>query len=397
MLLIILIIIILFYIVNNYLLNIEKKEHFLTFYLPFYDKKLNSLSNFYESKDNNLNYFKKKFIYETITMCSIKLDQYFITTLMSFYISNTNLINVRIKLSDNNIQNIIDLINNKINYLVTDISAINYVNSVLKINTSNIKLVTNLYRLYHFFMTKKRYKVYSLNEIPPDFIIGLVDYPNPLYLYFFKLMKDLGYNVKTDFKIKKYKTYDSLFEGFLKSECNMIIICYIFPSKVLNNFINENILEDIILLPFDIVNEDLFLKKNKNLYIDYIDLNKLSQLYLPKNFSKYTYNIYKPDFKVFYSKKSLITNINAPEDRTYNFINFYYKNYRNINNNVSDEGYQLHKTDMLNTYNELDFHVGVLKFFIEKGYISTNSDPNCKYLVGSLECNNKNLANNNLL
>jgi len=396
MLLIILIIIILFYIINNYLLNFEKREHFLTYYLPFYDKELNSLSNFYESNDNNKNYLKKKFLYDTIIMCSIKLDQYFITSLMSSYISNSNLINVNIKLNDNNIQNIIDLIDSKINCLITDLSAINYVNTILKINTSPIKLVTNLYRLYHFFITKKKYKVYSLNEIPPDFIIGLVDYPNPLYLYFFKLIKDLGYNIKTDFKIKKYKTYDSLFEGFIKSECNMIIICYIFPSKILNDFINENILEDIILLPFDIVNEDLFLKKNKNLYIDYIDLNKLSQLYLPKNFSKYTYNIYKPDFKVFYSNKSLVTNINIAEDRIYNFINFYYNNYKNINENIS-EGYKLRKTDMLNTYNELDFHNGVLKFFIEKGYISTNSNPNCKYLVGSLECNNKNLANNNLL
>ena len=397
MLLIILIIIILFYIVNNYLLKIERKEHFLTFYLPFYDQELNSLSNFYESNDNNKNYFKKKFLYDTITMCTIKIDKFFITRLMSSYISNGNLINVNIKLSDNNIQNIIDLIDNKINCLITDLSAINYANTILKIDTSPIKLVTNLYRLYHFFITKKRYKVYSLDEIPPDFIIGLVEYPNPLYLYFFKIMKDLGYNIKTDFKIKKYKTYDSLFESFSKSECNMIIICSIFPSKMLNNFINENILEDIILLPFDIINEDLFLKKNKNLHIDYIDLNKLSELYLPKKFSKYNYNLFKPDFKVFYSRKCLVTNITSPISRTYNFINFYYNNYKKINENISDEGYKLHKTDLLNTYNDLDFHIGVLKFFIEKGYISTNSNPNCKYLVGSLECNNKNLEINNLL
>jgi len=396
MLFLIIIIFIIFYISNRYLFKKEEKEHFLTWFLPFYDVKLNKLSNFYNNNDNNLNYFKKKFIFDPIIFNCITIDKKFISTLISNYISKSYLNNIQIILNNDIIKNLYDLVDNKINYFITEYSIIDYYNNILKKDIDKIKLVTNLYRLYFYFFTKKKYKVYSLNEIPPDFIIGTIDYPNPFYLCFYKIMKDLGYNIKTDFKVKKYKNLNDLLEGFSNSECNMIIFYDVFPNKTINSFLNKNIFDDIILLPFYITNEDLFLKKNKNIKIDYIDLNKLSNSYLPKNFDMFRYNTYKPDFKICYTNTILITNIKSNNEYTYDFIKFYFNNYKIINNST-DEGYTLYKTDISNTYEILDYHQGVLNFLYSKGFITTNNNPNCKYLTGSLECNNKNLENNNLL
>ena len=45
----------------------------------------------------------------------------------------------------------------------------------------------------------------------------------------------------------------------------------------------------------------------------------------------------------------------------------------------------------------LEYHEGVLDFFKKYGYISNIDNDNCKYLVGKMECNEENLANNNFL
>ena len=56
------IVFIIFYFTNKYLLNKKINEHYLTYYLPFYDTKVTALSNFYNNNENNLNYIKKNLI-----------------------------------------------------------------------------------------------------------------------------------------------------------------------------------------------------------------------------------------------------------------------------------------------------------------------------------------------
>lgn len=390
-------IIILFYIINKFFLKKkELNEHYLTWFLPYYNPDLNNLSNFYNDNYNNLNYFKKKFIYKPIKFCSNKSDKVFINSLISNYISSSNINNIEIYISDNILDNLNKLLNNKINFLVSDYSTLIYANNILKMNIKNLRLVTNLYRFYYYFFTKKEYKVYSLMSIPPTFIIGIINYPNLFSLYFDKLMTDLGYDTKTDFKIKKYNNIEDLLNGLVKSECNMVMFMDVFPNRKLNVFLNSNIFDDIILIPFYINEESLFLKRNKHINIDYIDLNKLSVSYLPKNFANYIYNVNKPDFKIIYTNKILITNNLSNNNNTYDFIKFYFYNYKYINNLSNNIGYNLYKIDLSSSTDILEFHPGVSKFLYDKGYITTNDDPNCKYLVGTMACTDKNLKDNNL-
>lgn len=391
------IIFIIFFIINKFILKKKSTEHFLTWFLPYYDPNLNNLSNFYNNNNNNLNYFKKKFIYEAVKFRCINLDKIFIKKLISYYISNSFLNNIEIKIDDDINKNVIDLIDNKIDFLLSDYSTIIYIDNILKKNIKNIKLVTNLYRLYFYFFTKKKYRVFSLNEIPPSFTIGIIKYPDVLNKFFDKLMTDLGYNVKTDFKVREYNNLDDMFNGFLNSECNMMIFVDIFPSIKINNFLDNNIFDDIILIPFNITDEDLFFKRNKHINTDFIDLNRLSTSYLPKNFGNYIYNINKPDFKINYTNKILITNIYTKNNYNYDFIKFYVDNYKFINDNIDDIGFKLYKTDLSNPIDILDYHSGVLHYLRDNGYITTNNNPNCSYLVGTMKCTDKNLEDNNLL
>jgi len=394
--LILIILIILFYIINNILKkNIE--EHYLTYFLPFYDDKDIDLALFYKNNENNNNYFKKKFNYNILKFGTTKTDKYFINRLINYYISTSYLIKSKTILYKDDIKNLSDLINNKINFSTTTYSTIRYYEDNLKQNINNIRLITTLYKLYIYIFTKKKYNVFQINDIKPGFIIGILD--GYAFTYYYDIFfRDMGFIENTDYIIKKYDTLDNLFKGFINSECNMIIINDIFPNNDIMNFLDNVKDEDIILLPFKMPDEDLFLKKQRIINIDYIDLNNLSSSYLPKKFNDNEYTKNKPTLKICYLYKILISNISTDPSYTYEFIKFYYNNYKAINNNLIESGYKIQNIS-INNYKTsyIDYHMGVLNFFRHKGYISNNENINCKYLAGTSECTDKSLLDNNLL
>ena len=77
-----------------------------------------------------------------------------------------------------------------------------------------------------------------------------------------------------------------------------MLITDTFPSDNISNFIDNNVGNNIILLPFSTVKEDIFFNNFKQINLDNIDLNKLSDSYLPVKFNKIEYNTYKPDFRI---------------------------------------------------------------------------------------------------
>jgi hypothetical protein len=296
----------------------------------------------------------------------------------------------------NNLQ---DLIAGKNDFSITIYSTIVYYIEVLKKDLSNIKLVTNLNKAYIFTFTLKRYNIFSLNEITPDTIIGILDDRDPFYFYYKKYLRDLGYKENTDYKVKVYPSLKELFNGFLNYECQMMFILGGFPNIDIQNFIDNNLNYDIILLPFDILKEDLFLKRNRPINIDYIDLNNLANSYLPVKFGNYEYVTYRCNLKISYFYRILVTNSNIDKDYIYNFMEFYNNNIDYINNNLTEQqtAYQFPKVSVSDKLDYLRYHEGVLDFFKKYGFISNIDNDNCKYFVGKMECNEKNLANNNFL
>jgi hypothetical protein len=382
---------ILFFIINKNMNKNILKEHYLTYFLPFYDDNINQLTNFYANDEYNNNSFKSKFNYDTIYFSCIPSDVYFIKLLISHFISNSFIYKASYIIYKDLEKSIDDLVSNKLNFSINTETTLIHYSNVNKKNISSLRFISNLYKLYIYCFTLKDNKIYSLNDIPTNTIIGIVNKPDPFYLYYEKFFIDLGY--KEPFKIKFYNSQNDLFKGLLNNECNLIVLTDIFPSTSINDILTNNPSEFIILLPFDIMNEDLFLKKNNFLHIDYIDLNKISKSFLPKSFGNYKYHYFKPNLKISYMYKILISNHETPDDYTYKLCKFLFENYKKINKNNVDFGYYL---NVQPTQNKLEYHGGVLKYMKEYGYITNINNVNCPYLIGVDKCTKKTLENNNL-
>ena len=155
--------------------------------------------------------------------------------------------------------------------------------------------------------------------------------------------------------------------------------------------LDNGIFNDLILLPFKIPNEALFLKKNYFINIETIDLNNISKSFLPKKFGNNEYTKFKPDIKICFTYKTMINNIHTKSEYTYDFIKFYYENYKYINNHL-EKGY---KIDIMQIKSYLEYHKGILDFYKDYGYITYENNDNCRYLAGVMKCNEENLKNNN--
>jgi len=388
--------ILIFYFLNNILKN-NIKEHYLTYFMPFYHVENNDLFKFYDNNENNLNYFKKKFNFHTLKIGTNKLDEYFIEILIKNFISMSYVLNTNIIYYSNNILSIDDLNNNKINFSTTDYLTLNYYMNNLNKDINKLKLITTLFRQYIYIFTNKKYKIFTINNIPPDFIIG-INKNDILINYYNIFLKNIGLIENINYKIILYNDINTLFKELNNEKCNMIMICDVFPNNNIITILNNLLNSDIILLPFELPNEKLFLKKQPSINIDYVDLNYLSNSYLPKKFGKYEFTKFRPMIKIPYIYKILITNIYTDPKVTYSFIKFYYENYKKINNNINQKGYKIDNIEINNfRIFFLKYHQGVLNFFKEKGYITNNNNENCKYLVGSNKCNNETLEANNLL
>jgi len=386
------------YIINKNIQNKNTiKEDYLTYYLPFYNPNLDLLSNFYLNNDNNKNYVKRHFNYKELIFTSDTVNSGFLKTFVSNFIATTNVVNSKIKINDDTASSIDDLNNNKINFSINTISNLAYYRDILKKDLHNIRLVNYLYKEYLYFFTKKKYDFTSLNDIPTKSKIGILKNPSPIYFLYQKLLGDLGYKENEDYIIVQYDTLEDLFYKFRDDDCQMIILLDVFPHKEIYKLLDEIAGDETILLPFDINNEELYLRKNYYLKIDSIDLNYLSASFLPKKFGKYYYQIYKPDLKCCSVQKILLTNIQTDSSYIYSLTKFLGDNYKDINNSISYKAYNINPIN-LDTKNTqiLDFHPYSLKYFKEKGYIGYYDHHNCIYLAGTTQCTEESLKNNNL-
>jgi len=365
--------------------------------LPYYNPNLDQLSNFYLENDDNKNYTKKHFNYKELVFTSDTINSGFLKILASNFIADSTIVNVKLKIDDNTSSVLDDLNNNKISFSINSITNLVHHIDVLKKDLNNIRLINFLYKEYLYFFTKKSYGIISLDKIPTKCKIGILGNPSPIFFLYKKLLEDLKYKENQDYTIVSYKTLEELFEGFSQNKCQLLIILDVFPNKKIYNLLDKIGGDDMILIPFDINNETLYLRKNYFLSIDYIDLNKLSKSFLPKSFGKYEFNIYKPSFKCCSITKILLTNNQTDTDYIYNLTKFLGDNYKDINNSIGDEAYNVNPINIDTAKTQiLDFHHSTLKYFKEKGYIGYYDHINCRYLAGTTECTEQSLKDNNL-
>ncbi len=390
---ILLFLIFLFCLIIYYYKYYQVKEHYLTYFLPYTTDIKDDLYNFYSNKYNETLYYKSNIDYNVIKIGTV-YESPFSEYLIKIFLSNTNLLNANIIRYPNREISLDELINGKINLLVVDYITIFYYKYILNKDISDLRLVTHLNKEYIYTFVKKNSKITSINDFPPNCNIGTLDNPNSLHYYIDKLLLDMDYQKDVDYNLHLYPNINILFENFIESKLDVIILSSTFPDNNLNKIISNNIHSNIILLPFDIKNEKVFFQKNTFLYTDYVDLNDFYTGYLPVKFGKYHYNVNLPNIKLCYFNKLMITTHDIKSSYTYNIIKYYNENIDVFNKNNS-LGLKLDKKYFrLNEY--IPFHEGVIKYLKEKGYASNNNNPNCKYLVGVSECTDETLKRNNL-
>jgi TRAP-type uncharacterized transport system substrate-binding protein len=393
LLLIFIIIIILFYIINKKI--IIQKENYLTYYLPFYNIDSNILNKFYKDHNYSKNYFKKKFDYQIVKLGSSNYSYKFNTIFSKIIVDKTMSYSVSSINYYNELTLINDLYNNKINLCIITIILINYYNKKYNINLNNLYVISNLYKSYLLIITKLKYNILNINEIPYKTKIGILNESNPIYFFIYTFLKDLKYN-KNDLEIIVYKNIDELHDAFIKDKIKLMIYLDKLPNNKLNELINFNFERDIILLPFNIIKKlkEEFLIKNDFLLNDTFNLNKIANSYLPKKFANYHYTIYKPDFQILSINHYLITNNKISNDNIYNITELILKNIKKINL-ILNEKYKINNIGpRININKYLKYHPNTLRIFKEFGYITNENNDNCKYLVGVKECNKKTLENN---
>jgi TRAP-type uncharacterized transport system substrate-binding protein len=389
-LIIILILLIVFSIINSHLKK-DIKEHYLTYFLPFYDNKITELTNFYNNDENNLNYFKKKINYYPIKFGTNKEDKDFTKNFLVNYVSKSLNMETQNIVYTDSLKCIDNLSTGNIEFCLIDPLTTYYYNEELHKSLNNLRLVTSLYKTYIYMFTLKTYGVYTINDIPLNFKIGLIK-NNSFTLYYKKFLFDLGYSEGENYIIVYKDSIKDLLNSLNDGTVNMIILYQIYPQKDISYLLNEISNPEIILLPFEPNNEDLFLKKNFFLKVESVDLNYLSPSYLPRKFGNSEYLKFRPSMKMCYTYIHILSSINTPEEFNYDFVKFYYENFKYINTTFED-GY---KINLIQEKDHIPYHQGVLKYFKDYGYISNIDNDNCRFLIGRMECNEKTLKDNNL-
>lgn len=381
------IILILFIFINS---RLKTQENFNTYFLPFYNVESNLLRDFYKNDDYNKNFFKQKINYNKVYIFT---NQYSYDFFKKF---NSNLLEKSL-IAESNLINL-DSFSNNIKYLSIYNNSIANVTLPIILKDSrfknNINLVSKLHNIYLLCLSKLKYNIFTIKDIPFNEKIGILNDKNSIYFYYQKLFKDLNINYKKS-NIIIYKTKKELFNDLLEDKIKVVLFFSDLPNKEFDNFLNLDFMNEIIILPFDINNElsNLFFKKNDFSEITYFNLNKINKKYLPKKFGSNYYFRFKPTIKLLKINQILVCNnkINSKLiEEIFTFILNYRKEVKNTpyQIDVIDPSYELIKY--------IPYQKDILTLFRKYGYITNVDSSNCKYFVGKKECTEELLKNNGM-
>lgn len=396
-----LIILFLFYFINN--MNKENKEHYLTFFIPYYDNEKDKIQQFYENEDYKRLNYKKNFFYKPINFgYYIKEKKYIIQNIAKMLLANSKIKycnDIEFKYDMDLIKN---LNNNNIQLSIKSIPAIAYYNSnkTKEDDPTNVKLVLKISKRYVFFITRKNNKIESLTSIPFKSKIGVNKYmlseKEKINFVAFDILDYLKYQINIDYTLIPYDTIFDGGEALINNELDLLIWIDYFPNKNITKFFNDNSYHGLKILPFNIPQEKVFKKINYQYDIDYIDLNNVSKSYLPVRIKNENWNKFKPDMKILSFDEYLVTNRFVDKDIIYNITNSYFKNIKLLKNNNFEYINFISDVELDNKQVPIPYHEGAREYYFDNGYMSNNPSQNCKYLVGVMNCNDKTLLDNNL-
>lgn len=377
------IIIILIYIFFIY--SPQYREHFITWFLPYYNKSTGELTEFtppYITSNLELNYLEHK-TFDNLTINVKAMNTYY-----DFLFKNI-LKSLRInKLIINDMKDTLEEVSK--NPLHTGIFSapfiVNNINkNIDKIKNINFIIYTN-YR-FLFFIVNRFSNISRLKEI--DNKIINIGPENTDEFWFGKSIID---NLKDKHKIFPKKVYeydvDTSFKKLIKGEIDGMVMTDLFPSEKLNKIIETNPDMKLILIPIEDINETVFLQRRPYALKVALDQNNLPKNYLPVKVKNLYFNKFRPDITSYRYPEIMVCNKNASPKLIFNIIKSIVSNLNIINKSdyvIKNQFNYLSFPDIANNQ-FIPAHVGAKIYYNDISINTTYADDLCKYYVGNAKC-----------
>ena len=369
------------------------QENLITWFLPFYNKGTKELTiNTPPFIKSNLIYNQLKFDYIKYLYFFIynkntnnKIDNYY-NFLISNLIKTTKIVNI-INRNATNPKKVLEFISQE-----KDAFAIISSPFLLKSIQTNTSLIENINFIitpnynYIFFITNKNLNISSLSQLNNKKInIGPENYDSNIFGN--DLLKNL--EILNDIKIQRfYDSDEKAIEKLQNKEIDGMIFTDLYPSNFLNNIIQNNIQNDLFILPIKNINQVLFKKMHPFVRNVALDLNSLPDNYLPIKVNDLEYTKFRPDLDTFQYPMFFICNKDAKPTISYEIVKGVINNLDVLNKSsmtLENHWNYLALPDIAND-NFIPTHIGAKIFYNQLTVNTTNPDELCKYYIGKKKC-----------
>ncbi len=379
------IIIILIYVFFIY--SPQYKEHFITWFLPYYNKSTGELLEStppYITSNLELRYLEYK-TFDNLIINIKRMNTYY-DFLFKNVLKNLRIKNMVIKNTNNALENVSSNITNTA--ILTAPFIVNKINkNIDKLKNINFVIFTN-YR-FLFFIVNQSSNISRIKEIDKKRInIGPENSDENIF------GKTIIDNMRDKYKISPSQVFnydvDTSFEKMIKGEIDGMIMTDLFPSEKLNNIILQitNTENKIILIPIEDINEDIFLQMHPYSLKVFLDQNNLPENYLPVKIKNLYFNKFRPTITSYKYPEILVCNKNVSPRLSFNIVKSIVSNLNVINQSdyvIKNQYNYLAFPDIANNQ-YIPVHVGA-KVFYNNITINTDSpDELCKYYVGNEKC-----------
>lgn len=377
------IIIILIYVFFIY--SPQYREHFITWFLPYYNKSTGELTEStppYITSKLELNYLEYKTV-DDLTI-NIKAMNTYYDFLFKNILKSLRINNLIINDTKDTLEEV-----SKSKTHVGIFSApfiVNNINkNIDKLKNINFVIYTN-YR-FLFFIVNRASNISRLKEIDNKRInIG----PENTDEFWFG--KTIIENLKDKDNISPKEVFeydiDTSFKKLIKGEIDGMVMTDLFPSEKLNKIIETNTDMKLILIPIEDINETVFLQRRPYALKVSLDQNNLPKNYLPVKVKNLYFNKFRPNITSYRYPEIMVCNKDASPKLIFNIVKSIVSNLNIINKSdyiIKNQFNYLSFPDIANN-KFIPAHVGAKIYYNNVSINTTYSDDLCKYYVGNAKC-----------
>ena len=373
------IIIILIYIFFIY--SLKYKEHFITWFLPYYNKSTGELTEStppYITSNLELGYLEYKTFDKLII--NIKEINTYYNFLFKNIIKSLRINNLIINDKKDTLEDV-----NKSTITTAIFSSPFIINNIDKLKNINFVIYTN-YR-FLFFIVNRASNISRLKEIDNK-IINIGPENTDEYIFGTNIIENLKDKHKISPKQVLEYDIDTSFKMLIKGEIDGMVMTDLFPSERLNKIIETNTDMKLILIPIEDINETVFLQRRPYALKVALDQNNLPKNYLPVKVKDLYFNKFRPNITSYRYPEIMVCNKEASPKLIFNIVKSIVSNLDIINKSdyvIKNQFNYLSFPDIANNQ-FIPAHVGANIFYKNISINTTYSDDLCKYFVGNAKC-----------